>query len=159
MNLNKIALATAIVLSTSAQSATQTLTFTGTVSSSCAFTATQNGTLVASTSMPYVLTSATNNGGTPGMVSIAFNSTPTVSFQSISGFASSPNVSLITSPTYTTTVSSNLGPWTANGGAFTRTYSAGTSDDITINFQASTGDQSKPWPLGQYSASVTVTCQ
>jgi hypothetical protein len=160
MNLNKLAVAAAaIVISTSAQSTTESLTFSGTVASTCSFIATQNGVLVSSAALPYVLTTNVNSGGTPGAVTIGFNSTPTLSFSRINGFTTSPDLSLITSPTYTTEVSSTLGPWTPNGSSFTRTYSAGTSDEITINFQASTGDNNKPWPIGQYLAGVTITCQ
>jgi hypothetical protein len=160
MNLNKLAVAVAaVVISTGAQSTTQSLTFSGTVSSTCAFTSTQNGVLVSTAAMPYVLTTNVNSGGMPGVVTIGFNSTPTVSLSRITGFTTSPDLDTITSPTYTTEVYSAFGQWIANGESFTRTYSTGTSDEITIDFQAATGENSKPWPIGQYLATVTITCQ
>lgn len=163
MNKNKIVSGVAVLLSvTGVQSyaAGTQLQFTGTVSSVCAFTAVNNGTLAVSPVTPYIIGSTPGSTGTPGSVTIAYNSTPTITVNPISSFQSSPNISGISNPQFATTAAGqNSGSFSYANGVYTQTYSSGSSDVITINLEANTGNTQVAWPTGSYSATTTVTCQ
>ena len=163
MNKNQIASAAMVVMavaSTGTYAAQTNLQFNGTVSSVCAFTSVNNGILGVSASTPNILSTNPAGGGTPGTVSIAYNSTPLVTVNNITSFTSSPNISAITNNSFGMYVSGqSAGPFTFGNSVFSKTYSSGTSDAINIDFEAQTGNSQLAWPTGSYSATTTVTCQ
>ena len=160
MKTNKIALAAMILLTSSlpAQSASSSVNFSGTVSSSCSFTTVTNGVLIVPGTEYSKITSVAASGGTPGSVTIAYNGTPNVSVAEMLSFTSSPSLANI-NPTYETRVFNASGNLTYNNGFYEKAYTSGTSDVITINLTADTGNTSVPWPVGNYTATTTVTCQ
>ena len=163
MNKNKIA-SVAMVLMSSASfqvyAASTNMQFNGTVSSVCAFTSVNNGILGVAAATPNILSTNPNGGGTQGSVNIAYNSTPTVTVNNITQFTSSPNISGITNSSFGMFVTGqSSGPFTWGNNVFTKTYSSGTSDAITIDFEAQTGNSQLAWPTGSYSATTTITCQ
>lgn len=163
MNKNKIASAVVLLLTTASgysYATTQNLQFSGTVSSICSFSGVTNGTLAVSAAAPHIISTNPAAGGTPGQVTISYNATPTVTVDNITSFSSSPNISGITNPSIGVAVSGqNAGQYTWGNSVFSKTYSSGTTDVITVEFEAQTGNTSLAWPTGSYSAATTITCQ
>lgn len=139
-----------------AQAATQGLTVNGTVSSVCAFTSVTNGVFGFEVQTPHVLDTGIT-GGTDATVVINFNSGPTVTVPEITTFSAVPS-----GFTDTVNFTNNL---TTLGGS--RSYSSGTAtwqesssastDTITLRLRAVNAQGS--FPVGNYTAGVTITCQ
>lgn len=139
-----------------AQAATETLTINGTVASTCVFSSPVNGVFGYEVQTPNVLDTQLTGGLDAGVV-INYNGTPTVTIDEITTFATVPSG-------FTDTVSFTNTLTTTNG---SRTYSNGTAswvesgstttDALTLRLRAVNAQGS--FPIGNYSASTTVTCQ
>lgn len=143
-----------LALVAGAASAQSNLQFQGTVATSCALSVTQNGVLVVAPQNPNVM--ATTGAGSSGIVGVSYTGTPTVSVTLPTAFTSSPTLSF--TPSFSSAVNSNaLGSLTPTNSVASGTYSAGSSDTLTVNMQITTGS-GDPFPTGNYAAVATVTC-
>jgi hypothetical protein len=130
------------------------LNFSGTVSTSCSLSVSQPGSLVISNTQPNILGTSVA-GGTPGVVGVSFIGTPTITVTLPNSFSSSPTLSF--TPNFNGLASTSLlGSLTFSAGAANGTYSTGNSDTVTVNLNADSGGAA--FPLGSYSAVVTVSC-
>lgn len=144
-------------ISTNAIAATGSISYSGTVSTSCSFSNIVAGTLGVSPSSPTVLW--TNGPGTPASVDITYLGTPTMSVEDVSTLTTKPNGVSDSDFTYSMAVGSNQGAsYSLSNGYYTHTYSTGNSDNLTINFAAAkTNGQNVP--LGNYATTAIITCQ
>lgn len=130
------------------------LSFSGTVSTSCSLSITQPGTLAISPTAPTVLSSLAN-GGAPGSVSVYYIGTPTLTVSMPSSFSTSPTLTF--TPDFSgSAVSNALGALSFSNGVASGTYSTGNNDNMVIGLTAN--GATNPFPTGNYTALVTVTC-
>lgn len=151
------ALTLSLMMSSCAYAASGTLTYSGTVSTTCAFSNITNATLGVAPQTANILW--TNSPGTPAGLTIDYVGTPTMSVEAVSGFTTKPNGVADGDFTYTTSVtSSNGATYSLNSGYYTHSYTTGNQDNLTVNLGAavSNGDNV---PLGSYATSSIITCQ
>ena len=144
-------------ISSCAYAATGSISYSGTVSTTCSFSNIVAGTLGVSPSTPSVLW--TNGPGTPASVDITYLGTPTMSVEDIASFTTKPNGVSDSDFTYSMAVGSNQGAsYQLSGGYYSHTYSTGNSDNLTINFAAAKSNGGNV-PLGNYATTAIITCQ
>lgn len=155
--MKKIFVSLVALISLNAFSASGTLQFSGTASTTCSFGSQTNGTFAVDPSQPNVIgTSA--SGGSPATLQIIYFGTPTVTIEEFALFTTKPNGVANGDFTYTTLVSSTAGKqYTTVGPNKEATYSNGSSDTLSIQFNAS--KSSGNIALGNYAATSAVTCQ
>lgn len=141
----------------SAHATTQGLNVSGTVSSTCSFGSVTNGVFGYEVQTPHVLDTA-SAGGTNASVTIYYNGTPTVTFPEITSFSAVPSGFNDTVTFNNILSSSNAGGINYSSGSASVTESGSTSTDtFTLRLRAQDGQGS--FPVGNYSAGTTITCQ
>lgn len=146
-----------LCISTNALAASGSLSYSGTVGTTCSFSNIVNGTLGVSPSSPTVLW--TNGPGTPASLDITYLGTPTMSVEDVSSFTTKPNGVSDSDFSYSMAVGSNQGAsYSLSNGYYTHTYSTGNSDNLTVNFAASKSNGGNV-PLGNYATTSIITCQ
>lgn len=143
----------------------ESVTFSGTVSTSCSFSNTVAGNLQAITDgIGYSVTTDVGNG-TRGSVDIAYSGSPTFSIQAPSGFSSAPGgtptSSFLTGVNFSQAANNNAAITAgadsfSTGTKFLTLDSNSTTDTALFKFVA---NANSPYPVGSYSANVTFTCQ
>lgn len=152
--MKKLLLALAFI--STAQAATENLTISGTVSSVCAFGSVTNGVFGYEVQSPTLLDTA-STGGTNGQVLIFYNGTPTVSIGEITSFSTVPSGFTDTVNFTNVFTSNNAGTISYSSGNASFTQSGGTNDTLTLRLRALNANGS--FPVGNYSAATTITCQ
>lgn len=145
-----------LMLIGTAHASTSTLTVAGTISSVCAFGSVTNGIFGFDVANPNILdTFAT--GGTNASVVITYNATPTISIDAITSFDTIPS-GFTDSVTFLNYFSSaNLGNISYTSGVASGQETNNISDIFTLRVKAT--DVTGSFPVGNYSASTTITCQ
>ena len=134
---------------------TQNVTVSGTVSSTCSFGSVTNGVFGYEVQSPTLLDTA-STGGTNAQVAIFYNGTPTVSITEVTSFSVAP-VGFSDTVNFTNVfTSNNAGVISYSSGTASFTQSGGVSDTLTLRLRALNATGS--FPIGNYSASTTVTC-
>lgn len=139
-----------------AQATTQNLTISGTVSSVCAFASTTNGVFGFDVQSPNLLDTAAT-GGTNAQVMIYYNGTPTITFPEITSFSATPSGFADTVTFNNILSSANSGGINYTNGSASLTESSNSTDTFTLRLRAQDGSGS--FPVGNYTASTTITCQ
>lgn len=164
MKFKKISLLVLMLSSISAYG--ETINFSGTVSTSCTFSNQAAGALVAtSNGSEYILDAGFNTGGA-ARVDIAYTGSPSFGIAAVSGFSSSPGgtpalSSIVTGISFSNSTN-NSNAITAGANSFTsgsKTFSltgTASSDNIYVFMKAIAAS---PFPVGQYDANTTITCQ
>lgn len=144
----------------------ETINFSGTVSTSCTFSNQTAGTLAATTNGYNYFLDAGFNSGIPANIDIAYTGAPTFGISAVSTLSSAPNGAPAISSFETgvsfgnsanNTSASNVGAnnFTSGSKSFQLT-NAVSSDSVFIKMKAVA---SAPFPVGQYDANTTITCQ
>lgn len=146
----------------------ETLNFSGTVSTSCAFSNATTGSLVAHTQgSNYVLDGSFDGSGTASTVDIAYSGQPTFTINALQNLSSFPN-GTPTVNQYNTGVFFGLNDNTANANAVgANSFTSGSKSFLLDNTTASSDTATvrvsaranSPFPVGNYSAEVVVSCQ
>lgn len=136
---------------------TGSLSFSGSVSTTCAFSNITPGTLAVDPTSPTIIGTNVAGGSNAG-VTLTYLGNPTMSVEEIGVFTTKPNGVSNGDFTYTTNVSSQQGAsYTSSGGYKTHTYTTGSSDNLSVIFNAS--KSSGNVTLGNYATSAVITCQ
>lgn len=145
-----------LFLSNVAVAATSSITVAGTISSVCAFGSVTNGVFGFDVAQPNILDTA-GTGGTNASVGITYNSTPTISIDAITAFDSTPSGFSDTVAFMNYFSSTNLGNMNYTSGQAGGQETSGSSDTFTLRVKAT--DANGSFPVGNYAASTTITCQ
>lgn len=155
-----------------AQADTNTLNFTGTVGTACAFRTSTNGTLAIDPSNYDVF--ATNVGsGTPGLVQIEYVGAPSLTIDSATPLnyvgTGTPPTSMYMYQWVSAQEPVNQASWAAAGATTPGNWVAGggnpktivlttesSTDQLTINLKAQ--EPNTPFVAGQYSSSINMSC-
>lgn len=153
--MKKSIIALAALVAFSSQAATQNITVTGTVASTCSFGSPTNGVFGFDVQTPQLLDTA-GTGGTNAQVLIYYNGSPAVSISEITSFATVPAGFTDTVNFINTFTSSTDGviPYTSGTASFSPT--SGTTDTLTLRLRAT--NAAGPFPIGSYSATTVITC-
>lgn len=142
--------------SLNSQAATQALTISGSVSSVCAFSGVVNGIFGFDVLNPNVLDTQATGGLDAGVI-LYYNSTPTVTVPEITSFTSVPS-GFTDTVNFTNVLTTTNGSRSYANGTASWTESSSTSTDaLTLRIRATNANGS--FPVGNYSASTTITCQ
>lgn len=137
-----------------------TVMSTGTVSSSCSFTANVPGTLAVSPSAADIISTQQQYGGTSASVGVSYLGTPSIEFLAPTSFDNAPSEASSLTINYGVSASSSrlgtLAPNQTSTGV-SGTYAAGNSDTISVDMWGSA--VAANIPLGQYQLSSVMTCQ
>lgn len=153
--MKKTAIALTALITLNAYATTQNLSVSGTVGSQCSFVSVNNGTFGFDVTAPNILDTASTNGS-HASVGIAYNNTPTISINEITSFASAPSGFNDTVNFTNRFFSANAGQISYSGGVASFTQSSGTTDTLTLQLRAVNATAN--YPVGNYTATTTITC-
>lgn len=154
--MKKIFVSLIALISLNAFSATQNITVNGTVSSQCQFNSVTNGVFGYDVTAPNVLDTA-SVGGNPASVVINYNGTPTISIGEITSFSSAPSGFSDTVAFLNVASTTNLGSLSYSGNVASGTETGGVVD--TLNLRVRANNNTGSFPIGNYVAGTTITCQ